>query len=159
MFLATVINNLDAKGRVSVPADFRAASDHDAFKGIIIWPELNGGPFYEGAGYAYVLKMQSVMQGLPLYSKERDALQNAIFGEARKLSFDSNGRVTVPKDILERLGVEGEMAFVGQGDSFQIWSAPTRATYVPNIQSDAMQHLHHLSAAQLSRGAIQGGSE
>ena len=159
MFLATVINNLDAKGRVSVPADFRAAASHEAFNGIIIWPALNGGPFYEGAGYDYVQEMQTVMRALPLYSKERDALQNALFGEARKLNFDSNGRVTVPKDILERIGVDGEMAFVGQGDSFQIWSAPTRATYVPNIQSDAMQHLHHLSAAQLSRGAIQGGSE
>ena len=154
MFLATVINNLDAKGRVSVPADFRASADHEAFNGVIIWPALNGGPFYEGAGYGYVLHMQSVMRSLPLYSKERDALQNALFGEARKLNFDSNGRVTVPKDILDALKVDGEVAFVGQGDSFQIWSPAARATYVPNIQSDAMQHLHHLSGDPL-----QGGRE
>ena len=159
MFLATIINNLDAKGRVSVPADFRVAAEHDAFNGIIIWPALNGGPFYEGAGYGYSLHMQSVMRALPLYSKERDALQNALFGEARKLSFDSNGRVTVPKDILERIGAEGEIAFVGQGDSFQIWAPSARAGYVPNIQSDAMQHLHHLSAGQTSGGAAQGGSK
>jgi len=159
MFLATIINNLDAKGRVSVPADFRMAADHDAFKGIIIWPALNGGPFYEGAGYAYALEMQAAMRALPLYSKEREALQNALFGEARKLSFDSNGRVTVPKDILERIGADGEIAFVGQGDSFQIWAPSARAGYVPNIQSDAMQHLHHLSAGQTARGASEGGSE
>lgn len=159
MFLATVINNLDAKGRVSVPADFRASADHEAFHGIIIWPALNGGPFYEGAGYGYVLHMQSVMRALPLYSKERDALQNALFGEARKLNFDSNGRVSLPKDIVEALGFDGAVAFVGQGDSFQIWNPATRASYVPNIQSDAMQHLHHLSAGQMPSGVVEGGSE
>lgn len=153
MFLATVINNLDAKGRVSVPADFRAAAEHDAFNGIVLWPALNGGPFYEAAGYGYILHMQSVVRSLPLYSKERDALQNALFGEARKLSFDSNGRVTVPKDILDALKLEGEVAFVGQGDSFQIWNSKTREDYVPNIQSDAMQHLHHLSGTSLSGGS------
>ena len=154
MFLATVINKLDAKGRVSVPADFRAAAEHEAFKGVVLWPALNGGPFFEGAGYGYILHMQSVVRSLPPYSKGRDSLQNALFGEARKLSFDSNGRVTVPKDILDTLKVEGEVAFVGQGDSFQIWNPATRASYVPNIQSDAMQHLHHLSGDPL-----QGGSE
>jgi len=163
MFLATVTNNLDAKGRVSVPADFRMAAEHENFNGIIIWPALNGGPFYEGAGYGYILHMQSVMRGLPLYSKERDALQNALFGEARKLGFDSNGRVTVPKDILERIGADSEIAFVGQGDSFQIWAKSTRDGYVPNIQSDAMQHLHHLSGGQpsgrRSLGAAQDGGQ
>ena len=146
MFLATIVNNLDAKGRVSVPADFRTAASHDLFKGIIIWPALNGGAFFEAAGYDYVLQMQKAIQALPLYSKERDKLQNAFFGEARKLSFDSNGRVTMPKDVLEHLGVDGEIAFVGQGDSFQIWSAEARRDAAKNIQSDAMQHLHHLGA-------------
>ena len=119
----------------------------------MLWPALNGGPFYEAAGYGYILHMQSVVRSLPLYSKERDALQNALFGEARKLSFDSNGRVTVPKDILDALKLEGEVAFVGQGDSFQIWNSKTREDYVPNIQSDAMQHLHHLSGTSLSGGS------
>jgi len=146
MFLATIVNNIDAKGRVSVPADFRLSADHESFKGIIVWPALNGGPFFEAAGYGYILEMQTVMRGLRLYSKERDALQNALFGESRKLGFDSNGRVSMPKDILERLGDPNEIAFVGQGDSFHIWNAETRRQHVPDIQSDAMKHLHHLGS-------------
>lgn len=146
MFLATIVNNLDAKGRVSVPADFRMAASHEDFNGIIIWPSLNGSAFFEAAGYDYVLQMQDAIRALPRYSKERDRLQNAFFGEARKLSFDSNGRVTMPKDVLERLGVESEIAFVGQGDSFQIWNAKTREEAAQNIQFDAVPHLHHLGA-------------
>ncbi len=156
MFLATVVNNLDAKGRVSVPADFRAAASHDAFNGIIIWPALNGGAFFEAAGYDYVLQMQNAVRALPLYSKERDTLQNAFFGEARKLSFDSNGRVTMPRDVLDRLGVDGEIAFVGQGDSFQIWSAQARRELAKNIQSEAMQHLHHLGASPSAANPQEG---
>jgi len=158
MFLATVVNNLDAKGRVSVPADFRAAASHEEFNGIIIWPALTGGAFFEAAGYDYVLQMQNALRALPLYSKERNKLQNAFFGEARKLSFDSNGRVTMPKDVLERLGVDGEIAFVGQGDSFHIWSAQARREAAESVQSDAVPHLHHLGAnspaAPASGGAL-----
>ncbi len=148
MFLATIVNSLDAKGRVSVPADFRMAATHEDFNGVIIWPALNGGAFFEAAGYNYMLEMQNAIRALPLYSKERDKLQNAFFGEARKLSFDSNGRVTMPKDVLERLGVDGEIAFVGQGDSFQIWNAQTRQSAAQNIQFEAVPHLHHLGANQ-----------
>ena len=35
MFLSTVTNSLDAKGRVSVPADFRSVVANSSFDGII----------------------------------------------------------------------------------------------------------------------------
>lgn len=146
MYLATVVNNLDAKGRVSVPADFRATATHELFHGIIVWPALNGGHYLEGAGYARMLRIQAALAKLPPYSEERQALQDGIFGESRKLSFDTNGRVTMPKDLLEVLQIEKEIAFVGVGSSFQIWNPQTRQSSVPDIQAKAMEHRHRLSA-------------
>jgi len=53
MFLSTVTNSLDAKGRVSVPADFRATISEtpskSPFDGIVVWPSLDGN-YLEGGG-------------------------------------------------------------------------------------------------------------
>ena len=41
---------------------------------------------------------------------------------AWSLSFDSEGRITLPSELLEHAGIEGRARFVGRGIRFQIWS-------------------------------------
>ncbi len=43
MFLSTTINGVDAKGRVSVPAGFRAVVKNDPEENIYVWPSFEGG--------------------------------------------------------------------------------------------------------------------
>ena len=62
MFLSTVTNSLDAKGRVSVPADFRSvigeSGREDGFDGIIVWPSFDGA-YLEGGMFPPVLISRS----------------------------------------------------------------------------------------------------
>ena len=39
-FLSTFVNKIDSKGRVSVPAPFRASLTTESFQGIIAYPSL-----------------------------------------------------------------------------------------------------------------------
>jgi len=96
MFMSTVTNSLDAKGRVSVPADFRATISATPSKL----------PF----------------DGIVVYDAERSALQYMIFSSARQLAFDGGGRVSLPKDLHEYAGLNGKVTFVGLGRRFEIWS-------------------------------------
>jgi MraZ protein len=50
MFVSTTTNGIDAKGRVSVPADFRATVSGQGFAGIYVWRSPFNGPFLEGGG-------------------------------------------------------------------------------------------------------------
>lgn len=125
MFLSTVTNILDAKGRVSVPADFRSTITNDSmrspFDGVVIWPSLDGN-YLEGGGVSLMEDFQDSLDRREHYDSERSALQYAIFASSRQLAFDGGGRVSLPKDMHEFARLNGRVTFVGLGRSFEIWN-------------------------------------
>ena len=47
--------------------------------------------------------------------------QNGRFGEAEKLPFDKEGRIILPKNLIDHSGIKNQALFVGLGPTFQIW--------------------------------------
>ncbi|MBL4854861.1 MAG: division/cell wall cluster transcriptional repressor MraZ [Robiginitomaculum sp.] len=125
MFLSCVTNALDAKGRVSVPADFRAviasdiASGH--FDGIIVWPSVDGSCL-EGGGIALMRIFQASLDNMDPCDDDRMVFEHAIFAKSRRLAFDGNGRVSLPKDLAMNVGLDKQVTFVGLGRRFEIWN-------------------------------------
>ena len=128
MFLSRFTNTLDAKGRVSVPADFRTAvaldglQNNDAFDGIVIWPSLEG-KWLEGGGMALVRSKQALLNKLDAHDHARIAYERAYFGESFRLSFDANGRVSLPAELAEFANLGKQVTFVGMGQRFELWDA------------------------------------
>jgi len=125
MFLSCVTNTLDAKGRVSVPADFRAVIASDIalgnFDGIIVWPSINGSCL-EGGGISLVRDYQILLDSMDPYDDDRMVFEHAIFAKSRRLAFDGNGRVSLPKDLAMYAGLDKQVVFVGLGRRFEIWN-------------------------------------
>ncbi|RKR00295.1 division/cell wall cluster transcriptional repressor MraZ [Maricaulis maris] len=136
MFLSTTINGVDAKGRVSVPADFRAVVRGGPFDGIICWPSFDG-PYLEGGGQALLERYQALIEEMDPYDDARVAFERAIFGAARPLAFDSNGRVTLPKEFADHAGLDTKATFVGLGSRFEIWSPERFEEHKSSAQSFA----------------------
>jgi len=127
MFLSRFTNTLDAKGRVSVPADFRTAvaldgiKHNDEFDGIIVWPSIDG-KWLEGGGMALLRSHQALLNTLKPHDLARIAFERAVFGESHRLSFDASGRVSLPKELAEFAGLDKQATFVGMGQRFEIWN-------------------------------------
>ena len=121
MFVSTATNGIDAKGRVSVPAGFRSNVTGGPFDGIYVWPSFDG-PWLEGGGQALMDDYLDMVEAMDPYDDARQALEQSIFGAARTLSFDANGRITLPKDLAEHAGVSTRATFVGLGRRFEIWN-------------------------------------
>jgi MraZ protein len=121
LFLSTYVNKVDRKGRVSVPAPFRAALAGQSFAGIVVFPGINSAAL-EGSGIDRIERLVGRIDGLPEFSEERDAL-SAIFADALQLPFDSEGRIMLTEALCEHAGIviEGGATFVGNGATFQIW--------------------------------------
>lgn len=152
MFLSTTINGVDAKGRVSVPADFRAVVGGGTFDGIIVWPSFDG-TYLEGGGQALLERYQSLIEEMDPYDEARVAFERAIFGAARPLSFDANGRVTLPKDFIDHAALEGKATFVGLGSRFEIWSPEVYEAHKANAQSFARDNKRALKLGPRPGGA------
>ena len=129
LFLSTFVNKIDKKGRVSVPASFRASltpgqsSSHGdpSFSGIVVFRSLKH-PALEGCSVDRMQRLSNSIDRLDLFSDAQDDLVSAIFADSHLLSFDSEGRVSIPEDFLKFANLTDQVAFVGRGATFQLWS-------------------------------------
>ncbi len=127
-FVSTFSNRIDAKGRVSIPAPFRAVLERDRYGagaslGIYCYPSLDA-PALDAGGERLAQKIDGLLAGLPDYSDERDELSVALYGDVQILSIDPDGRIVLPEKLRAYLGLGGaaaEIAFVGLGEKFQMW--------------------------------------
>lgn len=117
LFLSTYVNKVDRKGRVSVPAQFRAALAEQT--PVIVAYRSFQGPWVEASGLDRMQKFAEELDTLDENS-ERYEFVAAILADARQLGWDETGRMVVPQDLLDHAGITEEAAFVGQGKFFQI---------------------------------------
>lgn len=45
-----------------------------------------------------------------------------IFGDAKRFTFDSTGRIVLTEKLLKHAGITDTAVFVGKGRKFQIWN-------------------------------------
>src|SRR5215216_4305926 len=120
-FVSTFTNKIDAKGRVSVPAPFRAILERDGYAGgIYCYPSLDA-PALDAGGQGLAQKIDGLLDGLPDYSDERDELSVALYGDVQVLSLDQDGRIVLPETLRAHAGLETHVTFVGLGQKFQMW--------------------------------------
>ena len=56
------------------------------------------------------------------YTKEEFDLISLYFGEAEQLPFDKEGRIILPKKLIQHAAIAKEVLFVGLGPTFQMWN-------------------------------------
>jgi MraZ protein len=119
LFSSTFCNKVDRKGRVSVPAGFRAALAGQSFAGIVAFRSLKF-PALDAGGYDRLEDIANRLDELAEFSDERDALAS-VLADAHELPFDSEGRIVLPQSLIEYAGIGEQVSFVGIGRSFQLW--------------------------------------
>lgn len=121
LFLSTHTNKVDTKGRVSIPATFRAALGQDAFQGVVLIPSRRV-PALEGFSMGQMQTLSERFDRFDLFSQnDTDAESMAFFGDAVPLTFDETGRVGLTKELLAHANITDSAVFVGLGTKFQVW--------------------------------------
>ena len=123
-FVSHYLLRLDAKGRVSVPAPFRAVLSQDGFDGLFCCPALDR-PAIDVGGKALLAEIEQLIASFPPYSEEREQFSTALYGTSETLKMDAEGRVTLTEALKDHAGIMEAASFVGLGHKFQIW-APDR---------------------------------
>ena len=121
LFLSSYENRLDTKGRISVPASFRASVSGERFAGVVLFRSFTHNCI-EGMTMSRMEQMASATDKMGVFDSELDDLTALLFADARPLNFDVTGRVVIPADLLAHAGITETAVFVGRGNSFQIWN-------------------------------------
>lgn len=121
LFLSTSKHKIDKKGRVSVPAHFRAALEGEPVRAVALMRPLSDLDCLEGSGIGRVHNLAGALAEMNPISEERDAIATAILADVHMASLDAEGRIVLPDELISFAELEGEALFAGLGDKFQIW--------------------------------------
>jgi MraZ protein len=123
-FVSNYALRLDSKGRVSIPAPYRAVLGRDGFDGLYCYPALDR-PALDAGGNALLGEIETLIARFPPFSEEREEFAAALYGTSETLKIDGEGRVVLTEPLKTHAGITDAVAFVGLGHKFQIWE-PTR---------------------------------
>ena len=133
MFLSIFENRLDKKGRVSVPASYRAHLSSLGYNGIICFPSFNNQSI-EAWSQDRIEKISNSIDTLNPFDEKKDYFATSILSESINLQFDSEGRILLTQKLLKHAKIKNNMLFVGQGKTFQIWEPATFEKFKVNAR-------------------------
>jgi MraZ protein len=119
LFLSTYVNKVDRKGRVSVPATFRAILAEQRSPTVVVFRAFRV-PALEAGGEQRMQEIDARLQGLDEYSDDFLSLRS-LFADAHQLTLDPEGRILLPQQLLDHANITDAATFAGLGRSFQIW--------------------------------------
>ncbi|MDR6181648.1 MraZ protein [Asaia bogorensis NBRC 16594] len=123
VFLGTHQNRFDAKGRVSIPASFRAALRAQAQpdESLVILRPSHLHPCIEAWPSAAFATLAGPVESLDIFSDDHDDLAASLYADAYPIDADKEGRIILPDVLKRHANLVDEISFMGLGRVFQIW--------------------------------------
>lgn len=145
LFLDTIYGKIDAKGRVSIPADYRAVIEAKKSE-LILYASLSA-PCIEGVCLSVLEQMaDKIDDTFGLFSEQQSDLTSLIFSQAKVFQPDSTGRILLTPKLLQHAQLTDSAVFIGRGKTFQLWN--------PQLYEKAQKEaLARLKATRFSTGS------
>lgn len=157
-FLSSAVNRIDAKGRVSVPAYFRAVVQRRGYQELYALKALDR-PALDVGGLDLLDRYEARIAMEDPFLQTADDMSFFVHGDSDFLKLDQDGRITVTDFIREHTGIATEVAFVGRGTFFQMWEPSRLAAYGAQVRERLLRMRQGDPSAGMARGATGGGAE
>jgi len=145
MFLGQFQHNLDDKGRLMIPARYRDLLAAGAFitqgfdKCLMVMTD------------DYFKQVYDRINNMNLADSTARMLRRLILSNAYPVEVDKVGRILVPQNLRQFLGIEsGELKVAGQGDYFEVWTPAEWKMQMDNLQ-DVEANEQRFSTLDLSK--------
>ncbi|MCW6681468.1 division/cell wall cluster transcriptional repressor MraZ [Aerococcaceae bacterium NML160702] len=123
MLIGEFQHNIDTKGRLIMPAKFRA----DLGAQFIVTKGLDGCLF--GFPMESWAALQEKLKALSLVKKDARSFVRSFYSAATEVEIDKQGRINLPQNLIELAGIEKECRVIGVSDRIEIWSSERWETY------------------------------
>jgi MraZ protein len=140
VFLGTFGHNLDAKGRLAIPARFREALGGQSVltrgvdRCLVIYPA--------DAWQSLATRVDA----LPLTDQDARMYRRFLFADAAMIEPDGQGRIVLPADLRGYAEIERGVVVVGMDSAIEIW-ADTRWLHVrETLDAQAAEFFERLRA-------------
>ncbi len=125
MFLGTSVLNIDAKGRMAMPAKYRDQLVELCAGRMVITVHRDGCLLlYPMPAWEDIVAELNKLPGLDPHVRR---LQRNLMGSSEELELDAQGRIRLPPALREFSRLEKRVALVGLGKKFELWNEDTWA--------------------------------
>jgi MraZ protein len=139
MFLGRYAHNLDAKGRLAIPARYREA----LADGVVLTRGIDRClALYPLAAWR---PLAEKVAALPLTDADARNFRRLVFAEAANLELDGQGRILVPSDLRRYAEIEREALVVGVDTSIEIWSPARWEALSASLDADGAEIAQRLA--------------
>jgi MraZ protein len=140
VFLGRHAHNLDAKGRLAIPARFR----DELAEGLVLTRGIDRClALYPLAAWR---PLAEKLAALPMTDADVRNFRRLVFAEAVDLTLDTQGRILVPPDLRRYAEIERESLVIGVDTSIEIWSRQRWAAVEASLDSDGAEIARRLAA-------------
>jgi MraZ protein len=119
-------NRIDRKGRVSLPAKFRAELPPENSREIYIYPSAD----LAALGACDRAHMEQLRDAAGVTANDgEDGDYDWLLENACNVTVDTGGRIIIPAELADYAGISDTLVFVGRGHRFLIMSSAAHADY------------------------------
>jgi len=120
-FLGSHVNRLDAKGRISIPAPFRAVLKSTQSSAAIVLRRSHLHPCIDVWPLAMLDASKARLALMDMLDPAYDDIAARLFGDSQPAEPDKEGRIVVPARYLQHAAITDAVTLTGRGTYFQIW--------------------------------------
>jgi len=122
VFLGVSTLNLDAKGRIAIPAKHRETLAQTCASRVVVTINPNRDDrclwLYPENEWREIARNLS---RLPPMIRQNQLIQRLMLGHASEVELDGQGRVLLPNELRDYAGLGKRVSLVGQMHKFEIW--------------------------------------
>ncbi len=129
--MGTHHNKIDAKGRVSIPSQFRAVmkqTDARETVRVVLRPSVNY-DCLEAWPEAAFQEFETTLKTLDRFSQDYYDRAAELYMDSQTVESDKEGRVALPEALAQRAGVKDSIVFTGMGHFFAIWEPSAHTVF------------------------------
>lgn len=136
MFRGATAINLDAKGRIAIPAKYRDALQEACSGQLVITIDLEL-PCLTLFPLPHWEQLERQLQSLSNTNQVHLSIKRLLLGHASEVELDKNARLLLPAKLREHAGLEKHLLLAGMGNTFQIWD---EGSWNERIREDMLAH-------------------
>ena len=121
MFRGVQHINMDAKGRLAVPARQRESLLAKC-EGLVVITIDTQSPCLAVYPLPEWERIEAEVQALPALNPAVKRFQRLVLGYATDLELDGNGRMLLPQSLRDYAKLEKKVVLVGQGNKLELWA-------------------------------------
>ncbi len=115
-FLGSYLHQIDAKGRISLPASFRRGHETEPF--ILVCAQTDALSLYPEESW---IDVQAELRDLVRRNPEYRPMLLSVTANANEVSLDKQGRILIPDRLRHGVGLGSEALIVGAINKIEIW--------------------------------------